>query len=236
MDYPATSTDTGIDGVRRAYLRGTDDFIPDVLYLLPRCDEDVTIRRTLAETAQDFCRETGCFAYEKVVDLADTVTRYKLTVPWPADLLVVDGMRLFIVKPDGTEKFQTSFDQRQYSIEEPTETDGWWLVLNSPVNAGNSGDSYRVKLDMRLIPHFDELIGEQATALPDKWLSRWRRAVTAGAVAFLAGLNGKPWSDEQLADMQRRKYNDLRGEAWQKANQTKLKSGGTSAIYGIPWC
>lgn len=236
MDYPATSTDTGLDREVRNYLRGTDDMLPDIVYLMARCDEDVTIRKTLAEVAQEFCRETGCFEYETPVDLANDTTRYKLDIPWPADVLMVKKAKLFTVTSAGVETEQYTLDVQQFTVEDPTDEDGVYLNLGSAINAQAGGDTYRLKVTVQLVPYFDEMVGTQATALPDKWLRRWRSAIVSGAVALLAAMERKPWTDKELAGAHAAKYKRLRGEAWMKANGPELRNGGVSASYGIPWC
>lgn len=234
MDYPASASDTGLDRETR-YLRGTDDLLPDVVYLLPRCDEEVTVRKTLAETAQTFCRDTSCFTHEKSLDLTNDVKRYALTFPWPGELLTVLSVKEYTVT-DGEETYNRELMPRSdYYVEDNAYGDNAYLNLWSAINAGNDSTK-RLKIEMSLLPDFDEMIGSSSCALPDKWLRRWRQAIVAGTVAFLAGMEQKPWSNASLALAQQRKYERLQGEAWSKANGSRLVTGGASFQNPVPWC
>jgi hypothetical protein len=237
MDYPVTSTDTGADREVRNYLRGTDDYMPDALFLLPGCDEEITLRRTLAETAQQFCRETGCFEYEKVVTLTNGVTRYALSVPWPADVLNVKTCKVYGTTAAGVETFRYSLlPLLQFTVEDPTDEAGVYINLVNALDSATGGDTYSLKVALALVPHFDELMGTQATALPDKWLRRWRSGIVAGAVAALAAMTQKRWSDEALAADSRKRYDFVKGEALSKARFSQMLSGGQTCLNPLPWC
>lgn len=234
MDYPQTSTDTGLDREVRQ-VRGLDDLLTDVLHLLPRCDEEITVRKALAETAQMFCRETGCFAYEKVITLANDVTRYALSTPWTSDVLMVNSAYVWTVDANAVETLDYRLHERAFYIEDPADTEYAYINLYAAINAA-SGTTKKLKVELSLIPAFDEMLGTQSCALPEKWLRRWRAAIVAGALASLAGMSRRPWTNETLAEEQRRKYSYLKGEAIGKVGISRMQRGGATCIDDVPWC
>jgi len=234
MDYPQTSTGAGLDREVRQ-LRSLDDLLPDVVYALPRCDEEVTIRKTLAETAQMFCRETGCFTYEKVITLTDTGTRYALATPWTSDVLMVNSAKVYTVDAAEVETLDYQLHERQFYVEDPADSETAYVNLYAPIKAA-TGTTKKLKIELSLIPAFDEMSGTQACAFPEKWLRRWRGAVVNGTIARLAGMARRPWSNETLANDAGKRYSYLKGEAVSKVGISRMQRGSATCIDDLQWC
>lgn len=229
MDYPVTAG-TGMDSENRAYLRGLDDLLPDLKYILPRCDSDITMRKALCEAAQQFCRDTGCFEYTASMTMTNDVKRYVITIPWPADILVAKKVRVDSVNAQSTNT--VTLHPAQYSFEDPTDSDNVYVNLTAAHNV-NADTVATLKIDLALLPYFDQMIGTQAYALPDKLMRRWRAAFVQGAIARLAGMDGKPWTNKQLSLDARQQYMQLHGEAVVKANYMHMRQGGVSCANPI---
>lgn len=235
MDIPVTSG-TGLDRAVRNVFTGLDSLIPDVLYLLPRCDEEVTIRKTLSEVAQQFCRDTGVFCYTTDnVTLVSGTKRYFIDIPWQADIKTVKEVRQYSVDLTTLEETLTAtLSPEMYWIEDPIEDDGAYLNLYTDINPSTAGASI-LKIDVSLIPYIDEMLGTQATALPEKFLRRWRAAFVSGTVAELAGMDGKGWTNKSMAEAQGRRFRSLREEAVDKAQLSGMKRGGQTCRNGLSW-
>lgn len=231
MDYPVTSG-TGMDSENRTYLRGLDDLLPDLKYILPRCDSDITMRKALCEAAQQFCRDTGCFEYTATISMTNDVTRYVIPFPWPADILTVKDVWVefttnALVKRSG-------LHPSAYSIEDPTDADNVYINLANAINVG-TGTTAEMKVELSLIPYFDQMIGTQAYALPDKFMRRWRPAFVQGAIARLAGMDNKPWTNKQLSSDARQQYMSLQGEAVSKSQIVHMRQGSATCANPVGW-
>jgi len=229
MQYPVTTaTGTGLDREVRSVYRGLDDIIPDVLYLLPKCDEEITIRKTLCEAAQQFCRDTGCFQYTTTIALVNDTKRYLLDCPWPAFILSVKEVRQNIISSTNQVNTSTVYHQN-YTIEDPIEDDGNYINLANAINV-TAPVTATLEADLIIVPVLDEMIGTQATALPDKFLARWRAAFVSGAVYRLAGMDNKGWTNKALAADARSQYLALQGEAAYKAQLSNMRQGGHTCL------
>lgn len=232
MEYPVTSAETGLGREDRNVYRGLDDLLPDIKYMLPRCDMEITARKTLAEVAQQFARVTGCFEYTVELTADGSAYRYELPVGGPADILFVKEVRVYLTGADGVEKYSRTLMTHTYSVEDPTEEDAAYLNLVSPV-ASPDGSVTTLQVDVALVPHFDQMLGTEAYALPDKWLRRWRSALVSGTIARLAGMRGRPWTDAELSNAMYLQYMTQEGEAKAKANFNHMKQGYVSSVNPI---
>lgn len=231
MDFPTTESRE----VRDMWA-GLDSLLPDVLLWLPRCDAEITMRKTLAEVCQQFCRDTGAFtATSANITLTAGVTRYAIPVAWAADILTVNGVRIYVVAADGTETLYSELSPIEYAIDDPADGDSVYITFGSAMSAPN-GSTMAAKVDMALIPYFDEQTGATDEALPEKFVRRWRAAFAAGAIGRLAGMDGKPWTNKALADTNLRAYKSLHGEAVSKANISHMRTGGATCRNPLPWC
>lgn len=235
MDFPVTDAAGKTRDVRNVWT-GLDALLPDLLLWLPRCDAEITMRKALAETCQLFCRETGAFtATSANITLAADVTRYAIPVAWAADILTVTAVRVYVVAADGTETLYSELSPIEYAIDDPADGDSAYITLGSAMSAPE-GSTMALKVDMSLIPYFDEQTGVSAEALPEKFVRRWRGAFVAGTLARLAGMDGKAWTNKSLADANLRAYRTLHGEAVSKANISQMRKGGMTCRNPLPWC
>lgn len=235
MDFPVTSG-TGLDREARSVFIGLDSLIPDVVYMLPRCDEEITIRKTLSEVAQQFCRDTGVFEYTtaNVVMVTDS-KRYAIAIPWQADIKTVKEVRLYSVDPVTLEEtLIRKVAPEAYWIEDPIEDDHSYLNFYTAINPSAAG-ALVLKIDVSLIPYIDDMLGTQATALPDKFIRRWRAAFVSGTVAELAGMDNKGWTNKFLAESHGKRFRTLKEEACDKAQLSHGKRGGQTCRNGLSW-
>lgn len=236
MQYPVSIAETGMDREDRPVFRGVDDLLPDVKYLLPKCDAEITIRKTLAEQAQEFCRTTGCLTHRFDLTVVTGTVQYELaTADVNADLLCVNRVSLWRIPAGGTVA-QYSSDLNpgtDFDIEDPLDEDHVYLNLRSSYSAPVDGSTLILRAEVSLIPYFDQSVGTQAYAFPDKFLRRWRQALVSGAVAKLASMEKTPWFNSGLAADRQKTYDSLVGEAQNKANFNQMASGSYSAVNPI---
>lgn len=225
-------TTTGVATDSRNYFKGLDDMIADVKYMLPRCDAEITIRKTLAEVAQQFCRDTGVFTC--VLELAAVQDRleYFLEPPFPADILHVNEIRVFVVANGAVETLSQILSPLSYEIVDDPQDDGVTLKLATPVQPA-TGYTTTIKVELAMVPYLDQMLGTEAYALPDKVLRRWRAAFVSGAISQLAMMDNRPWTNKSLALDRRAQYTALQGEALNKANVNKMRKGIASCLNSV---
>lgn len=230
MQYPPSSSETGMDREDRAVLRSVDDLLPDLKYLLPRCDAEITMRKALAEAAQAFCRKTGALEYTAVIPVVDGRFEYDLPVSdVNADLLNVKRIEVWELPAGETvERRAYLLSQRAYDVLDPIDDDKVTLRLGDALYVGTSTLNMRVV--MSLIPYYDQSVGAQAYSLPDKFLRRWRQAIVCGAAAALANMDGRPWVSKSLASDMNFRYYELVNEATEKADYNRMVSGSASCV------
>jgi len=232
MDYPDI-TGTGLDRAARDNFAGIDDIIPDLLHLLPRCDENVTIRMAIAEAAQQFCRDTDVFKVKsnRIDAVADQLT-YDITTNYPAEIKTVPQVKVYTGDDsDSAATLAQTLTGANFEIEDWLEE----VTLVLPVAISIPTDEVAVLVaDLVLIPTLDEMWGSYASAFPQPFLRRWRAAFAAGALASLAAMNGKPWHNPSLAQEKFMQYHSLKEEAIAK-NMMGMKSGGLSCRNPEPW-
>jgi hypothetical protein len=235
MEYPVTSG-TGLEREVRLTLKSLDDLLPDIVFLLPKCDEEVTIRKTLADVAQQFCRDTGVFEYTTAnVTVVDGTDRYAILIPFPADVMTVKEVRLYNVDPlTSAETFSRTLIPESFDVEDPVEEDRVYLKLWETITPSSAG-SLVMKIDVSLIPRIDDMLGTQATALPEKFLRRWGQSFVKGTIAKLAGMDNRAWTNKSLAGENSVDFMSLRSEAFSKAQGSKMKLGGQSCRSRYQW-
>ena len=235
MEYPVTSG-TGLDRDVRLNLKSLDDLLPDIVFLLPKCDEEVTIRKTLADVAQQFCRDTGVLEYTTAnVTVVAGTDKYAIIVPFPADVMTVKEVRLYNVNLTTLEEtLSRVLSPDSFDVEDPIEEDRVYLKLAEAITPQSAG-ALVMKIDVSLIPRIDEMLGTQATALPEKFIRRWGQAFVKGAVAKLASFDNRPWTNKSLAEENNADFMSLRSEAFAKAQGSKMKRGGQSCRSRFQW-
>lgn len=235
MEYPVTSG-TGLEREVRLTLKSLDDLLPDIVFLLPKCDEEVTIRKTLADVAQQFCRDTGVFEYTtaNVTVVAET-TRYGIVIPFAADVMTVKEVRLYNVDSvTSAETLSRALLPDEFYVEDPVEEDRVYLNLYGKYTPSSAG-SLVLKIDVSLIPRIDDMLGSQATAFPEKFLRRWGQAFVKGTIAKLAGMDNRAWTNKSLAGENSVDFMSLRSEAFSKAQGSRMKRGGQSCRSRFQW-
>jgi len=235
MEYPVTSG-TGLNREVRLNLKSLDDLLPDIVFLLPKCDEEVTIRKTLADVAQQFCRDTGVLEYTTAnVTVVEGTDKYAIIVPFPADVMTVKEVRLYNVNlTTFAETLSRVLSPDSFDVEDPIEEDRVYLKLAEAVTPQSAG-ALVMKIGVSLIPRIDEMLGTQATALPEKFLRRWGQAFVKGTIAKLAGMDNRAWTNKSLAGENSVDFMSLRSEAFAKAQGSKMKRGGQSCRSRFQW-
>lgn len=233
MQYPVSTEETGMDREDRAVFKGVDDLLPDVKYILPKCDAEITIRKTLAEKVQEFCRATHCL--QTAFDLTVVTGQRTYEIPVGdvnADLLNVREVGVWRNSTADTalRKAYELTPRHDFQIDDPLEEDAVYLVLAAPLTAPTDGTSAVIRVYASLLPYFDQSIGTQAYSLPDKWLRRWRQAIVAGTVARLASMENRAWSNAGLAKDMQNTYNLNVVEAYNKADINHMAGGSGTCV------
>jgi len=238
MQYPPSVSETGMSREDRNVFKGVDDLLPDVKYLLPKCDAEITIRKTLSEITQQFCRHTGALQTVLEVTVAGVnTTRYELPLSdTNSDLFYVREIGVWRIPAGGTSStatFSRTLYPHQYSVEDPLEEDSVFLNLESSISVPTDGSTIILRISVALIPLFDQSVGENAYSLPDKFLRRWRQGIVSGAVARLAAMKKKPWYDDGLAFDMSKLYDSIESEAKDKASFNRMAEGSSLCVNRI---
>ncbi|HQR20119.1 MAG TPA: hypothetical protein PKV98_04595 [Burkholderiaceae bacterium] len=193
-------------------MRTWDEYLSDVLVFVPECP-DVVARGAVRDAAVDFCENSLCWQ--------DTTDVYVL--PSERDIpLTTDDDDILIVRP-------TRVGTRDLGDLEPKSArwldrnlPGWRYDLGTPKYytiptkgvlwlAVHTDTAITLDLQLALKP------GPDSTEGPDDLYEDHHLAIASGAIAQLASMPGKPWSNPALMALHAGIFTQARAAAGVKA-------------------
>lgn len=166
-----------------------DALYPLILPDVPQCALPM-VDTAINRAAQEFCRDSLCWADTQTVSLLPNLREYAITVPASADLVVVRRASIDKRVMRGEPNAQEIIDRRE-GFGEPAI----YAVLGSTLyvtpTPNVSGKS--ISLLCAFAPRFT------AATIPDVLVGRYAEAIAAGALAILKRVPAKDWTDPQGA-------------------------------------
>lgn len=235
MIYP-NDTSSGTGRASRSKMATADDLLPDVKYLLPGCNVEITMRKGIATVIQNFCRETGAYIYTTADITCVAAQRlYTIPIPYEADVLVVRKLTYYNLDSDGDkEDIGRELFNEEYEIHDDLQEYAIKFKLATAYTPDPTYGSVFVA-EVSLLPRYDPLSDTGGCVIPNKFMERWRQGIVSGAIADLAEITGTRWYNKGLAERQRTIYNNIVTEAIDKASISKMIMGGGSAVAATPW-
>lgn len=192
-------------------MRTWDYFFPDVLPEVLGCPEP-TVERHIQRAAIRFCDKSRCWSE----DLDRITTRagkavYDISFPDGAEGVqivgaTIDGLDIGVELEQGTSmghrRVGNSGRRRVVSL------DGLVTVTLMPT-PGSDGQDLRLRCTLRPT--------EDATGLPDRIATKFRTAISDGALATLLAMNKGAWINPQLAGVKQGLFTDAINTARERA-------------------
>ena len=176
-----------------------DDLLPKIVGKLPGCPP-VAIQNQLEDTAEDFCRTTGCLKMKvgdfdfKYLDDGNTVNKdYLIEIPILARVNVVE--RVFYNR----EILHPSC----YHVSSIGECNSFIHFHVIPAKA----ETAKWGADVSLVP----LAG--CREYPCEFLQNWRHAIISGVLAELMSDSTKRWYNQSGASLYSTKYHEAKQDA-----------------------
>lgn len=169
----------------------------NLVYLLPGCS-NLMVRKTLQTVYRDFCRRSCClcgrrqFTLEPEQDSVTVAPRFGGIVECVAEV-TYNGRKLD--------------SMRDYWVSDGTTVRIGFVPRLVPAEG----------TDAERLPNVDVIVTEMPALnsenVPSWFVQRYGEIVTAGVMARLMIMNGKPWSDPQQAQFERIQYENGVNEA-----------------------
>lgn len=171
--------------------------LQDAAQVARRCPNP-TLSRAYLRAAQKFCTESRWLRRTVEVDTEGGLSLYTLDLPSADQVLEIIGTRLIRVT-SSTAPLNT------WTIRPSDPTT--WCVNQARGKPRTYG--YQPESQVELLPTPDDVYQlaviaqctpvRDAIELPDDLLTKWDRALTDGALAYLLNLPDQPWSNPNLA-------------------------------------
>lgn len=159
------------------------DLLDDMVYLLPSCP-DLVMRKQLMKVWRLFAEKSGCWKEDVAIPLEAGRVMYPVVSAKGGEVRSVDSA--WTVSRLGRRK------AAPYVKAVRTEG-GWAVAVHGVPPIGFDGEPPTLFLRVTLIPQ------RNSEAVPQSILDRHGADLAAGAVAYLAMQEGRPWANAVIA-------------------------------------
>ena len=176
----------------------------NIVLRLPGCD-DVMIRKSIQEVYREFCRETKCLTAERPIEIEPGCAEYPVSSMFGG---VVTGIRAVAI---GVQRLKHGVDYSTVGTKP-------LVVVLAPRWVGE--ELPRVPLaeaHIHAAPRVMRIVQEEVPALnsektPPGFIEKYGEAICSGVLARLCSMLNRPWSDAQVAALERVNYENAKSE------------------------
>lgn len=177
----------------------------NLVYRLPGCT-DLMIRKAIRDVFREFCRETKCLTAERFVEIERGRLDYPLASVFGG---VVTGVRAVAV---GAQRLKSGIDYATYGARPPVlHLSPRWVPPRdapaAPPQEAHLNDGPRA---VRVIQ--EEVPSLESEHAPNGFVAAHGEAICSGVLARLCSMTGRPWSDPQVAALERVSYENAKSE------------------------
>ena len=175
----------------------------NIVLRLPGCD-DVMIRKSIQEVYREFCRETKCLTAERPIEIEPGRIEYPL---FPMFGGVVTDVRAVAI---GVQRLRAGVD---FSIVGASPV----VVALAPQWVEELPRAPLAEAHIHAAPRIMRVVQEEVPALnseetPLGFIEQHGEAICSGVLARLCSMLNRPWSDAQVAAIERTHYENAKGE------------------------
>ena len=175
----------------------------NIVLRLPGCD-DVMIRKSIQEVYREFCRETKCLTAERPIEIEPGRIEYPL---FPMFGGVVTDVRAVAI---GVQRLRAGVD---FSIVGASPV----VVALAPQWVEELPRAPLAEAHIHAAPRIMRVVQEEVPALnseetPPGFIEQHGEAICSGVMARLCSMLNRPWSDAQVAAIERTNYENAKSE------------------------
>ena len=175
----------------------------NIVLQLPGCD-DVMIRKSIQEVYREFCRETKCLTAERPIEIEPGRIEYPL---FPMFGGVVTDVRAVAI---GVQRLRAGVD---FSIVGASPV----VVALAPQWVEELPCVPLAEAHIHAAPRIMRVVQEEVPALnseetPPGFIEQHGEAICSGVLARLCSMLNRPWSDAQVAAIERTNYENAKSE------------------------
>ena len=175
----------------------------NIVLRLPGCD-DVMIRKSIQEVYREFCRETKCLTAERPIEIEPGRIEYPL---FPMFGGVVTDVRAVAI---GVQRLRAGVD---FSIVGASPI----VVALAPQWVEEQPRVPLTEAHIHAAPRIMRVVQEEVPALnseetPLGFIEQHGEAICSGVMARLCSMLNRPWSDAQVAAIERTNYENAKSE------------------------
>lgn len=175
----------------------------NIVLRLPGCD-DVMIRKSIQEVYREFCRETKCLTAERPIEIEPGRIEYPL---FPMFGGVVTDVRAVAI---GVQRLRAGVD---FSIVGTSPR----VVVLAPQWVEELPRVPMAEAHIHAAARIMRVVQEEVPALnseetPPGFIEQHGEAICSGVMARLCSMQRRPWSDPQVAEVERVNYENAKSE------------------------
>lgn len=182
-------------------LASVSELAENIVYRLPGCS-DLMVRKTIRDVFCEFCRETKCLTFERVIELEDGLKHYHAFPMFSGIVTEILSVRM------GGRLLKRGFDY--VALDDGCVRLSDANVWEAPSRNEPSAESY--DKPPKMIVKAVEIPRMESEKAPRWFIERHGDAIVNGVLARLMSMTGRAWTDPAKASEARIIYENFKSE------------------------